>query len=193
MACTRAGREVRAASVELTPPVFGHETSGPGHGLVERVVPWRGELGTLRIGLGRVVPEPVLAGLIALDDRVPFSHRVTAGVLRGRRVATPDVPASGTAAQVEPPPVGRQALDAARTARRDVPIDQDTVVHGTILPRLATSRRRPVQAGRCGSLSGMNHRGERPSHAIPAVRRRHADGQKVALDAVRAVLMGCAG
>ena len=46
-----------------------------------------------------------------------------AGVLARRRVATADVATAGAAPQVEPPPVGRIALDAAGAARRRCRID----------------------------------------------------------------------
>src|SRR5690242_16113640 len=105
------------SSVEVTLPVPGHPTCRSGHRLVERVVMRGSEHGAVEILLGGVVPEPVLPGLEALDDRMPGVGGVVAGVLRRRRVAAPDMPAMGAAAKVEPPAVRGQALCATRAAR----------------------------------------------------------------------------
>ncbi|CAN5212257.1 hypothetical protein BH18ACT5_BH18ACT5_01440 [soil metagenome] len=79
------------------------------------------------VTLARVVPEPFLAGLVTLNDRMPGSSRVVAGVLRRRRVATADMAALGTATKVEPPTAGCEALDTTRAARRYCGIDKDLV------------------------------------------------------------------
>jgi len=47
-----------------------------------------------------VVPEPILAGLEALNDRVSMLRRVSTRVLRGRRIAAADVAALRTSPQV---------------------------------------------------------------------------------------------
>src|SRR4029079_6281877 len=106
------------ASVEVTLPVPGHPTRRSGHRMVERVVVWRSEHGSLEVLLGGVIPEPVLAGLEALDDRMPGVGGVAARMLRRRRVAAPDMAAVGAAAKMEPPAVRGQALCATGAARR---------------------------------------------------------------------------
>ena len=45
------------------------------------------------------------------------------GVLAGRAVATADMAAACAAAEVEPPPVGGEALDTAGAARRHLLVD----------------------------------------------------------------------
>src|SRR5581483_6204342 len=76
--------------------------------------------------LARVVPEPGLARLEALHDRVPGLGRVPARVLLRRRVAAADMPALRAPAQVHPPAAGGLALDAAGSARRDRLVDRLT-------------------------------------------------------------------
>src|SRR5262249_33499801 len=73
----------------------------------------------LRVAAG---PEPVLTRLEARDERVTCLLPVRRRVLRGARVAAPDVPALSAPPQVEPPPTGLQALHASRTRRRDGPV-----------------------------------------------------------------------
>jgi hypothetical protein len=82
---------------------------------------------TFEIFLGRVIPEPVLAGLVAPDDRMSRIVGVMARVLRWRRVATADVTARSAAAQVEPPAARGEALAAARAARRYRGINPDLI------------------------------------------------------------------
>src|SRR5215210_6895757 len=98
-------------SVELSLPVWRHPTGGSGNRLVERVVAGRREGRAVEIRQGFVVPEPVLAGLVALRDGRTGRRRVPTRVLRRRRVAAPDMSALRAAADVEPPPVGGEALD----------------------------------------------------------------------------------
>lgn len=50
--------------------------------MVERMVAGRGKLGTVPELLRRVIPEPLLARLIALDDRMPCVSGMVACVLR---------------------------------------------------------------------------------------------------------------
>src|SRR5258707_6968746 len=110
-------------------PVRWHAPGRSGHGLVERVVVRRSENGTLEELLGRVIPEPVLAGLEALDDRVAFSAGMPTRMLRRRRVAAADMPALCAPAEMEPPAVGGEALDAPRATRRRLEIDAVHVRH----------------------------------------------------------------
>ena len=65
----------------MTLPVSGHPTRGSRHRLVERVVTGWSEGRSLEVLLGAVVPEPILARLEALDDRMTGFSRVAAGVL----------------------------------------------------------------------------------------------------------------
>jgi hypothetical protein len=109
--------------MQLVFPVSGHATGWSGHGLVDRVMVRRSQDGTLEVLLRRVVPEPVLARLVALDDRVLLGSGMVARMLGWRRVATADVAALRAAAQVEPPTAGGQALDAPRAAWRYLRID----------------------------------------------------------------------
>ncbi|CAN5538911.1 hypothetical protein BH23CHL6_BH23CHL6_05840 [soil metagenome] len=117
-AAERAAHRRRSVcrSVQLSLPVCGHSTGRPGDWLIDRVVMRRSKYRTIEVLLGPVVPEPILARFIALHDWIPGAVRMVAGVLRRRRIATPDVPAMGTPPEVEPPSAGLQALDAARAA-----------------------------------------------------------------------------
>ena len=69
-------------SVQSSLPVPGHAPRGSWHRLVERMVAGRGKLGTVPELLRRVIPEPLLARLIALDDRMPCVSGMVACVLR---------------------------------------------------------------------------------------------------------------
>src|SRR5215207_8048641 len=88
------------------------------HWLVEGPMMGRRQDWTLDDLLRRVVPEPVLARLVALGDWMPSIRGVVAGVLRGRRVATTHVAAPRAAPQVEPPAIRGETLDAAVATRR---------------------------------------------------------------------------
>ena len=94
-----------SALIQMPLPVRWHATGRSGDGLVERVMARRSQGGTLEVFLGRVVPEPILAWLEALDDWMPRIDGVVTRVLGWRRVATADVAAVRAAAQVEPPPI----------------------------------------------------------------------------------------
>jgi hypothetical protein len=109
--------------MELPFPVTWHATVRSRHWLIERVMVRRRQGWTLQILFGRVVPVPVFARLEALDDRMPDAGRMAGGVLRWRRVATTNVAAPRTPAQVKPPATRIQALRAARAARRHGEID----------------------------------------------------------------------
>jgi hypothetical protein len=67
--------------VELLLPIGRYSSGGTRDGLVERMVVRRYELGTEEGLLGRVVPEPVLSRLEAVDDRMPLLVGVATGVL----------------------------------------------------------------------------------------------------------------
>ena len=69
--------------------------------------------------VGAVVVEPVLAGLEALDDRMP-SRAVVGGRMAGQRVvAAAAVPAGRATTQMQPPPLWacRVTVGAAGAAR----------------------------------------------------------------------------
>ena len=104
--------------MQLELPVRWHATLRSGHGLVERMMARRSQGGALEVFLGRVVPEPVLAWLVALDDWMAGIDGMVTRVLTRRRVATANMAAMRAAAQVEPPRTRGVALDAARAARR---------------------------------------------------------------------------
>ena len=93
-------------SVQVPLPTSGYATPRTGDRLFVRVMVGRSQCRANRVALGFIVPEPVFAGLVALDDRVPDIGRVVAGVLGWRRVATADVAADSAATKVEPPTVG---------------------------------------------------------------------------------------
>jgi hypothetical protein len=80
--------------------------------LVNGVVQWRRELGTLQVLVGAVVPEPILARLEAADERVTGRVRMCGCMLFGRVVATPDMTALRTAPEMEPPTTSFETLDA---------------------------------------------------------------------------------
>ncbi len=121
--------------MQVSLPVRWDAAGRSRHRLVERVVAWRREDGTLQELFGRVIPEPVLAGLKALGDRVSFSGGMATRVLRRRRVAAADMTASCAAPEMEPPAIlGGEALDAPGATRRCLEID---VFHGCHPPMLS--------------------------------------------------------
>jgi hypothetical protein len=124
------------SSVQVALPVSGHPAGRPGHGLVDGMVVRWSQSRTVDEILRRVVPEPVLARLVTADHGMPGVGRMVARVLRGRRIAAADVAASGAPAQMEPPATGGEALDAARSARRDRRIDVRFAGHRPLLRRL---------------------------------------------------------
>jgi hypothetical protein len=99
--------------MEVALPVRRDSPGGSGRRLIERMMLWWGERWTVVELFGGVVPEPVLAGFEAADQRVTGIGCVVACVLRRGGVATTDVPASGAAAQVKPPTACRQAFGAS--------------------------------------------------------------------------------
>src|SRR4051794_35199362 len=110
--------------MDLAAPVRWYPTRGPRRRLVGRAVLRVGQPGAVVVVLGRVVPEPVLAGLEALDDGMTGLGRVLGRVLHRGRVAAADVPALRAAPQVDPPALRRLALHATGTARRYPWIDR---------------------------------------------------------------------
>lgn len=79
--CETIAAPIRGSSVEVLLPVGRDPPGGTRRGLVERMVSRRGELRSLGVLLRRVIPEPVLARLVALDDWMPGFEGVSAGVL----------------------------------------------------------------------------------------------------------------
>ena len=110
-------------------PIPRHAACRSWHWLVERVVPWRDQLGTVEVQLGRVVKEPVFVGLVALDDRVPCLGRMVACVLGWGRVTAADVSTTRAAAQVKPPTIAGKTFDTPRTAGRCCWINVHSVLH----------------------------------------------------------------
>jgi hypothetical protein len=84
--------------MEVAWPVRRDSHGGSGRRLIERMMLWWGERWTVVELFGGVVPEPVLAGFEAADQRVTGIGCVVACVLRRGGVATTDVPALGAAA-----------------------------------------------------------------------------------------------
>ncbi len=103
--------------VEMPLPVAWHATFRSRHRLIERVVSGRGQLRAVEVLLCRVVPEPVLARLVTLNDGVRFAGGMVTCVLRRGRVTAADVSTTRAAAQVEPPTAAGEAFDTSRTAR----------------------------------------------------------------------------
>ena len=125
------------ASVQAALPVRWHASHRSRRRLIHRVVVWRGEDRAVDSLLRLVVPEPVLARLVALGDRVADLRGVATGMLRRRGITAAHMPASRTATQVEPPALGGKALDAAGTARWHARID--VLVAGHHKPSRAVS------------------------------------------------------
>lgn len=120
-------------SAEALLPLRWHMAGGTRNRLLDRVVRrWR-ERRADGIALGDVIPEPVLAGLVALGDPVAGFGGVAAGVPGRRRVAAAHVATACAATKMKPPPVRGQAFGAARTAGRNrwidvrVSLDRDTL------------------------------------------------------------------
>ena len=130
-------------SVQVARPVMRHAFGGPEHRLVDWVMLRRSEDGTFGVAFRRVVPEPVLARLVAPDDSMPRVDRVVACVPRGRRIAAADLAAPGASSQIERPAVGLRTLHAAGSTRRVDAIDVRTGHgHGSRSPaRLDEGRR----------------------------------------------------
>jgi hypothetical protein len=103
--------------VQMFVPIGRDPTGGPGRGLVEGVMLRRRKRRPSDHVVGRVVPEPVLAWLEAMDHPMTGVTRVVPGVLRRGRVAAADVAAPRAASKVEPPAARRLAVDAARPRR----------------------------------------------------------------------------
>src|SRR6266542_218617 len=113
--------------MQLPLPIAGNATGWSGHWLVERMVVRRSQDRTIKVFLGRVIPEPVFAVLVGLDDRMSSSGGMVVSVLRRRGVAAADVAATCTPAQVKPPATRGEAFDAARSAWRYRGIDHAVI------------------------------------------------------------------
>jgi hypothetical protein len=120
----RCGARTRPGLVEVSLPICGHLPGRPGGRLARRVVLWRGERGSIAGLIRPVVVEPVLTGFEAADDPMALRPGVSARMLAGRGVATSNVPACGTAPQMEPPAPLVGALDASVATGGHTRIDQ---------------------------------------------------------------------
>jgi hypothetical protein len=69
------------SSVQLLLPIAWHPTGRPGHRLIQRVVLRRSQGRAFDEILTRVIPEPVLTRLVAVDDPVAKTGGVVEGVL----------------------------------------------------------------------------------------------------------------
>ena len=165
----------------------GHPAARAGRRLVDGVVLRRGERRPGHLLLGGEVPEPVLAGFEAAHDRVAGGPGVSPRVLVGRGVAAADVPALRAAAEVEPPPAGRLALDAPGARRRHRGVDglaahprpPQLKGHTSWNPgstvRTAPTPRKPPGSSRPRTPSRT--RGASATSWTPAGRRRSARGR----------------
>src|SRR5512142_2979600 len=90
-------------SVQSLDPILRYGACWTRSRLVLRVVTGRGEFGPGSVLVGLEVPEPLLAGLEALNVAMAAVPEVGARVLARRGVAASDVPALRAASQMEPP------------------------------------------------------------------------------------------
>src|SRR3954452_5770658 len=106
-----------------------------------------GRLRRLHRDLGNVAPDPVLALLEGLDERVLLRGRVLGGVLVGRRVAAADAAAGQAQPQMDPATARLQTLLAplrrVRVERLDHVQVRAGVGHAPTLPEASrpTARR----------------------------------------------------
>jgi hypothetical protein len=119
-------------SMQLFLPVRRYAVGRSGHGLMERVVMRRDQVGAIHVIVCGIVVEPVLTRLEAVDHAVASACRMVPGVLGGRGVATPDVAAPRATAEVEPPTTGSVAVLASIAAWRDRRIDRWVVCQSLI-------------------------------------------------------------
>jgi hypothetical protein len=91
--------------MQVALPVLRYPTRRTRDGLVGRMVLGRSKRRTVVELLVGVAPEPVLARLEAADERMSGLSGMPTRVLGRGGVATADVSALGTAAQVQPPSV----------------------------------------------------------------------------------------
>src|SRR5919197_3847847 len=156
--------------MHLATPVGRHPLLRARHRLIEGPALWIGQLRPVVIVAARVVPEPGLARLEALHDRMTRLGRVLAGVLHRGRVAAADVAALGAAAQVEPPAAGGFAFEAAGAARRHGRVDAGTGHDDSSTSRSGSRTRNRVSPGADSTdrspwclLTTMRHEMSRPS------------------------------
>ena len=102
--------------MQAVPPVRRHASRRSRGGLIQRVVVGRDQDRAVERLLCLVVPEPVLAGLIALGGRMADLRSMVARMPRWRRITAPDVAAPRAASQMEPPATGGEALRATGPA-----------------------------------------------------------------------------
>src|SRR5947209_7202901 len=141
-------------------PVVRNGARRSGHGLVGRVVMRWCQRRPVGVVVAFEAPEPVLARLEALDDRVPARRGMTARVLAGRRVAASDVAALRAPPQVgDDPPTAIMEVKVARPtppelaeiglfAHLDEP--QRTLLAGWLDVEEAESGRRLTRQGSVG-------------------------------------------
>jgi hypothetical protein len=77
-------------------------------------------VGQIEIDLVDITPAPAFGRVITLDDRVAGRVEMLGRVAIGGIVATPDVAAGATDAQMDPPGPGLEAFLAPIGARRDI-------------------------------------------------------------------------
>jgi hypothetical protein len=114
-------------------------------------------------GKGRawIVEKPLFAGFEAADDRVAGGAGMRRGVLRRRRIATPDVAALGASAKMQPPPSAGQALNAAGPAGWNRHFDSRYGVHAAS-PRIQMNLAQHNPTLGEHPYAGSCHRGNRP-------------------------------
>jgi hypothetical protein len=135
----------RALSEQQALPIRGHAPRRPGHRLIHWVVMLRRQVWPRKELSGAVVIEPAFPTLEACDNRVAAALMVLRCMLTRRIIATANVSAFGTAAEVQPPAAGFQALDAAGPARLSLWIDTVHLnVHG-ICAIFSARRSRPIR------------------------------------------------
>jgi hypothetical protein len=127
-------------SMQTLLPVARYPSGRSRRGLIKRMVIWRSQHGSVYVVAGPEVPEPVFIRFVAACHRMPGVGGMSVGVLRGRRVATADMAASGASAQMEPPAAAFLALGAARTAGGYRCIDVAHAWHPVILTATPSSR-----------------------------------------------------
>ena len=111
--------------VEVPLPVGRHRAGGARDGLLDGMAVWSSEGRAVEELAGAEVKEPVLAGLKALQHGMACRLVVGAGMPARRVIATANMAAQCTTAQVQPPPrslVG-EALHAAGPTGRSARID----------------------------------------------------------------------
>ncbi len=154
-----AVRRLGSAGGEPLLPVVGDGPGGAGTGWSSGWLVGAASSGPSYAWSSRKSQKPVLAGLVALHERVPGQAVVGAGVLPERGVAAADVAAGGAAAQVEPPAARRGALDAAGAARRDGGVEDGVVGHHPTVASASLRHRCREAADVSGGAAGAGAAG----------------------------------